>query len=116
MTDHTQQKAETGYGYSYCLSNPSYPGLLKIGMTKTPERTPDMRAKELFKTGVPTPFKVEFAILVSDPKKKEDALHLLLEQYTERVYPKREFFRVSLEEVMKFFELMDGKEWVKPQE
>lgn len=97
-------------GYLYCLSNPSMPDLLKVGMT---ERTPEDRVKELFKTGVPTPFKIEFAKQVSEPKQKEKTLHALLSQYTERVYPKREFFRVSPEEVKTLFDLMDGEWWVE---
>ena len=104
MTEDTKQT-----GYVYCMSNPSMPGILKVGMTT---RTPEDRAKELFKTGLPTPFKVEFAKLVSEPKKKETTLHLLLEQYTERVNAKREFFRVSPEIVKTFFDLMDGEMWV----
>ena len=44
------------YGYLYCFSNHSYPGILKVGMT---ERTPEQRIKELFKTGVPSPFHIE---------------------------------------------------------
>lgn len=97
-------------GYIYCLSNPVYAGILKVGMT---ERTPEERAKELFTTGVPSPFKIEFAKRVKDPKGKEKTLHTLLEQYTERVWPLREFFHVSPEEVRKFFDLMDGEMWAE---
>ena len=97
-------------GYIYCFSNPSMPGILKVGMT---ERTPEERVKELFTTGVPLPFKIEFAKRVKDPKGKESSLHLLLEQYTDRVYPRREFFRVSPEEVRKFFDLIDGEMWTE---
>jgi len=32
-------------GYIYCLSNESMPGLVKVGGTWTPERTPVQRAK-----------------------------------------------------------------------
>jgi hypothetical protein len=84
------------------------PNLLKIGMTT---RTPEERVKELFTTGVPTPFKIEFAKKVCNPEQKEKTLHRLLEQYTERVSPRREFFRVSTEEVREFFDLMDGEMW-----
>ena len=95
-------------GYIYCLSNPYMPGILKVGMT---EKKPEERAKELFRTGVPAPFKVEFAKWVKDPKGKESSLHLLLEKYTKRVYPRREFFVVSPEEIRNFFDLMDGEMW-----
>jgi len=98
-------------GYIYCFSNPCMPGLLKVGMIHTEGKTPDDRAKELFTTGVPCPFTIEFAKKVKDPKAKEALLHKLLEQYTERYSHRREFFRVSPEEVRSFVDLMDGEMW-----
>ena len=105
------------YGYLYCFSNQSMPGILKVGMT---ERTPEIRLKEANSSDTwrpPTPYKLEFAKKVSNPKHKETTLHNLLSQYTERINPKREFFRVSTEEVEAFFDLIDGEIWVKfPEE
>jgi hypothetical protein len=100
-------------GYVYCFSNESMPGILKVGMT---ERTPDVRLNEANSSDTwrpPTPYKNEFAKKVSNPKQKETTLHKLLSQYTERINPKREFFRVSPEEVKIFFDLMDGDLWVE---
>jgi hypothetical protein len=96
-------------GYIYCFSNESMPNIFKIGMT---ERTPDERLKEANMSDTwrpPTPYKLEFAKKVNDVKNKETILHKLLEKYTQRINPKREFFRVSIEEVQTFFELMDGE-------
>ena len=104
-------------GYLYCFTNVSMPGIVKVGMTGALERTPELRAKELSSSsGVPTPFKVEFAKLVSEPKKKETTLHRLLEQYTKRINNRREFFKVSPEIVKTFFDLIDGDLWVNSQE
>ena len=100
-------------GYVYCLSNPEMRGILKIGMT---DRTPEERVKELFTSGVPSPFKIEFAKKVKNPREKEAILHQLLENYHERVYSRREFFRVSPEEVHKFFELMEGEWWASEED
>ena len=99
-------------GYIYCFSNPSMHGLLKIGMT---ERTPETRLKEANapNTWIPTPFKIEFAKKVYNPSNKEKTLHTLLEKYTERTNPRKEFFRSSTEEVLRFFDLMDGEMWVE---
>jgi hypothetical protein len=97
-------------GYIYCLSNPSMIGILKIGMT---ERRPENRARELFSTGVPSPYKIEFAKKVINHKSKELVLHKLLAQYSLRVSPNREFFKISIEEVKAFFDLIDGEEWVE---
>ena len=95
-------------GWIYCFSNESMPHILKIGMTM---RDPEGRNRELFTTSVPLPFKIEFAKKVKDPKEKEKSIHILLAQYTERIHPRREFFKVSPEEVKVFFDLIDGEEW-----
>lgn len=81
-------------GYIYCLSNPSMPNLLKIGMTT---RTPEERAKELFTTGVATPFHIEFSREVTNPEQKEKEIHKILENYR---IPSREFFNISVDEAM----------------
>ena len=94
-----------GYGYIYCFSNPSMPGILKIGMT---ERTPETRLREANASDTwrpPTPYNIEFAKKVYNPSKKENTLHTLMEQYTDRIHPRREFFRISSEEVINFFDL-----------
>ena len=99
--------------YLYCFSNESMPGILKVGMT---ERTPVIRLNEANSSDTwrpPTPYKIEFAKKVLNPKQKETTLHILLSQYTKRINPKREFFRVSTEEVKTFFDLIDGDLWVK---
>ena len=93
-------------GWLYCLSNSSMPGLLKIGQTKN---EPKVRAEQLQTTGVPLPFKIEFAKYVKDYVKKEKILINLLEKYYERINPKREFFKISKDEVYTFFELLDGE-------
>ena len=100
-------------GYIYCFSNVSMPGILKVGMT---ERTPEIRLGEANASDTwrpPTPYSVEFAKKVLNAHGKEKTLHTLLEQYTDRIHPRREFFRVSLEEVRKFFDLMDGEMWTE---
>jgi hypothetical protein len=89
------------------------PGILKVGMT---ERTPEVRLSEANASDTwrpPMPYKIEFAKKVPDASGKEKTLHILLEQYTERINPRREFFRVSPEEVRKFFDLMDGEMWAE---
>lgn len=100
-------------GYIYCFSNPSMPGILKVGMTT---RAPEERAKELFTTGVALPFKIEFAKRVKNPKNKEASLHRILERREGRVDSHREFFRVSPEEVRELFDLIDGEMWSETQE
>lgn len=100
-------------GIVYCLSNAAMPGILKVGITGN---TAEERARQLSTTGVPLPFKVEFAMKVKDNHSAETTLHKLLEQYTERISRRREFFRVSVEEVRGFFDLMASAGGVYVQE
>lgn len=103
-------------GYIYCFSNPSMPGILKIGMT---ERSPNIRLKEANKADTwkpPTPYKIELAKKVINPKQKETTLHSLLSKYANRTNPKLEFFQISIEEIKIFFDLIDGELWINDKE
>jgi hypothetical protein len=50
---------------------------------------------------------------VKNPFQKEKALHTLLTKYTERI--NGEFFRISVETALDFFDLMDGEMWNEQQ-
>jgi hypothetical protein len=78
-------------GFVYILSNPSMPGLLKIGST---EKLPTERAVQLYSTGVPEPFKVEFAVWCENHRETETEIHEELEEF--RIGDGREFFRTSV--------------------
>lgn len=79
-------------GYIYILSNASMPGLVKIGRT---DRQPEDRARELSTTGVPTPFKIEYSIFVSDSVEVEKQIHKVLSNHGYRHSPSREFFELA---------------------
>ncbi len=99
-------------GYIYCLSNPSMPGLLKIGMT---ERTPEERLREANKSDTfrpPTEYKIEIKQRVYWPRIVERKIHTFLRD--KRVNPRREFFRAELDEVRTFFKRLGGERW-KPR-
>ena len=49
-------------GWVYVVSNPSMPGLLKIGRTNS---AVEVRIKDLDSTGVATPFKKEYEAHIS---------------------------------------------------
>ena len=94
-------------GYVYCMSNPAIPGLLKIGYTERPmeERLQEANGS----TWVPADFSIVFARHVNEPNAKEQIVHRILKE--KRYNPKREFFRVTEDEVRLLFELMDGTWW-----
>lgn len=59
--------------------------------------------------GPPTPYVIEFAKKVNNPREKENVLHSLLEKYSERVNTNREFFKISVIDARLFFDLIDGE-------
>jgi hypothetical protein len=78
-------------GYLYILTNPSMPGLVKIGITT---RSVADRASELnAATGVPAKFNIEAYFESSDPRLHESSVHRSLARV--RIKGK-EFFRVGL--------------------
>lgn len=103
VTYYTPRKknmfVERGEGdqWVYILSNPSTPGLLKIGYTKL---DPDTRAKQISNaTGVALPYKVEWAFKCFNGEQLEGEVHNYLKAY--RVNNNREFFEIELNEAKK---------------
>ncbi|MDG1097665.1 MAG: GIY-YIG nuclease family protein, partial [Methylophilaceae bacterium] len=76
------------YGYIYVMSNPSFRNnLLKIGQSsKNPF---EFRKNELFTTGVPLPFSVEYYASIQDFARVERNIHKRLQEW--RVNKNREF-------------------------
>jgi len=101
VTYYTEKKyglyADQGEGdqWVYVLSNPSLPKeYLKIGYTKL---SPEERAIQISSaTGVPTPYKVEWAYKCFNGEIVERMTHQKLKAF--RVNNKKEFFHISLEE------------------
>ncbi|MCH9813733.1 MAG: GIY-YIG nuclease family protein [Epsilonproteobacteria bacterium] len=89
----------------YVLSNPAMPGIVKIG--KTTQRDVELRMTQLYASGVPLPFKCEYAVEVEDCDKAEQALHIAFEPY--RVNPKREFFDIAAEQAIAILKLLGTK-------
>jgi hypothetical protein len=87
-------------GYVYAVTNPSIPGLVKIGRTSNMEK----RLESLYDTSVPTPFECVCVKKVNNPNDIESNLHTLLSEF--RVNDKREFFKVEIEKVKLIFDLI----------
>lgn len=77
-------------GYVYILTNSAMPGLVKIGRTS---RDVDLRASELWQTGVPQKFEVFWTFKTPDCVQLEAYAHADLSKY--RVSKLREFFRID---------------------
>lgn len=86
----------------YVLSNPTVPGMLKIGYTKN---LPEERARQISNaTGVVLPYKVEWAFHCYNGEQLEGEVHKYLESY--RVNNHREFFQIPLDEAKKAVETL----------
>jgi hypothetical protein len=97
---------QEGDHWVYILSNPTQPGLFKIGYTKL---TPDERAKQISSaTGVPLPYEVQWAFRCFNGEQLESEVHHALKKY--RVNNAREFFQIDLEEAKSTIEKI-GKEF-----
>lgn len=99
---------ENNIGIVYVLSNRAMPGLVKIGMTTRTEL--DARLKELYTTGVPVPFDVEYAceVKASNCAKLEKALHKAFEP--NRININREFFEIKKEQAIAILEIFNEKD------
>jgi len=87
----------------YVLSNEAMPGLVKIG--KTTQHSVDSRISQLYTTGVPYPFKCEYAVEVMDCHLVEKSLHIAFRN--NRVNPNREFFDIHADQVIAILKLLD---------
>ena len=96
MSDQAMDREQ----FVYVLSNPSMPGIYKIGRTENLEA----RLSSLFSTGVPTPFVVEFCAKVKDHAAVESALHVAFSP--ERIHLRREFFRTTPDRVIAILNLL----------
>ena len=96
-------------GYVYAVTNPSIPGLVKIGRTANLNK----RMDTLYCSSVPHPFECEAVQEVEDPNAVEATLHSYLSGY--RVTSKREFFKVDVEQVKKLFDLVGAGVKPKPK-
>ena len=105
--DIYKNRGGEGDSWVYVLSNPSMPNLLKIGSTS---KEPDERAKQISRgTGVPTPFKVEYAFRCFNAEQLERELHKHF-KYA-RTSNQKEFFQITLESIVGGVELL-GKRYL----
>jgi hypothetical protein len=86
----------------YVLTNPAMPGLVKIGQTA--QEDANLRIAQLYTTGVPVPFQLEFACRVEDAEAVEEALHGAFAP--NRINPRREFFRIEPEQAIAILRLL----------
>jgi len=81
-------------GYVYFLTNPAIPGHVKIGKSTRP---PEERARQLFTTAVPRPYKVVAFQRFDDEETLLRAERELHAKYAARRVPNREFLKLTLQ-------------------
>lgn len=94
--------AVTDLSIVYVLTNPAMPGLVKIGRTSSDDA--GTRLAQLYTTGVPFPFHLEFACRVPNSAEVEAALHRAFAP--QRVNARREFFQIDPEQAIAILRLL----------
>jgi len=97
---------ENNEGIVYILTNKAMPKYIKIGYTDNKDIK--KRLKDLYKTGVPFPFELYYAIKVANAKQIENGIHNVFSIHREN--DKREFFRMDPERAKFALDLAKGKE------
>lgn len=89
MTEDSQKE-----GIVYVLVNESMPGLVKVGVT----RNLPQRLQALFRTNVPLPFTLHYAVHINHPREIEQAIWEVFAPH--RINNKREFLEIPAERVV----------------
>lgn len=90
----------------YVLTNSAMPGLVKVGKTSADD--PLTRVSQLYTTGVPVPFTIEYACRVESYDEVERALHIAFGP--QRINPRREFFEIEPEQVIAVLQLLSKED------
>jgi hypothetical protein len=88
-------RRNSGDGFVYVAATEAHPGLVKIGFTRQEPR----KCVRQFSTGSPHAFEILHVFETNDPRWLERTLHTHFA--VRRVNAGREFFRVTLEEILK---------------
>lgn len=96
--DYREQNAKAGYVYIVSNIGSFGENIFKIGMTRRLE--PTERVKELGGASVPFDFDIHAMVFSEDAPALENALHKEFVDYqVNRINPRKEFFRVSMEAI-----------------
>ena len=87
--------------FVYVLTIPTMPGLVKIGYTNQDDVR--VRIADLYRTGVPVPFQIEYVCRVENAQAVENALHIAFRP--NRINPNREFFKIDPEQAIVILKL-----------
>jgi hypothetical protein len=93
----------------YVLTNAAMPGIIKIGRTSQAEA--NLRIAQLYTTGVPVPFDLEYACKVPNSEEVEKASHVAFAPH--RVNPKREFFTMEAGQAIAILKLLHKEDATK---
>ena len=96
------EKLMTALNIVYVLTNSAMPGLVKIGYTT--QEDANSRIAQLYTTGVPVPFELQYACKVPNAEEVEKALHVAFSP--NRINMKREFFKIEPEQAIAILKLL----------
>jgi len=89
----------------YVLTNKAMPNMVKIGFTSQVDAK--IRIAELYTTGVPLPFNIEWVCRTKNAAEAEKALHKAFKH--NRVNESREFFSIEPEQAIGILQLLNAE-------
>lgn len=90
--------------YLYCISNKTIPDILRIGVSDSPAEY--VKRLNNAKIKYPTPFILEFTKKVKQPIQKLHALYDVLDNFTIRIHPDKDVFKLEVREAKMVFDLI----------
>jgi Meiotically Up-regulated Gene 113 (MUG113) protein len=102
---NTEQIAIERHDAVYVLTNKAMPNMVKIGFTS--QADVKMRIAELYTTGVPLPFNIEWVCRTKNAAEAEKALHKAFKH--NRVNESREFFSIEPEQAIGILKLLNSE-------
>ena len=102
---NTESPADSQHDAVYVLTNKAMPGMVKIGFTRHEDI--QTRVDELYTTGVPLAFTIEWACRTKNAAEAERALHKAFKHT--RVNESREFFSIEPEQAIEILKLLNAE-------
>lgn len=98
--------------YLYCISNEAMPGIFKVIISDLSPCLILNQANILDPWRPPNAYRIVFAKQVANRTQSDHLIYTLLYEYTERLTQNGGFFRVDVETIKSFFDMIEGEVYI----
>ena len=98
--------------YLYCISNEAMPGIFKVIISDLSPCMIMNQANRLDTWRPPNAYRIVFAKQVTNRIQSDHIIYTLLYEYTERLTQNGGFFRVDVETIKSFFDIIEGEFYI----